>query len=338
MGVRGTRKRAASDVLGAALEVRRAALHAVRGTGGVDGVLAALTGVIGYDHASLSRWDPLRRRHLTLVSSYPDRATSYTETRMHEDPAFTLIRHAPDGIRWWYDVPGRVRRASAGFRDVLEPLGVADGMSQSLVAADGRYVGVLNVSTTRGRCDEAPVRAVMALLGECLAVVADPLRRQPAAAEPAAAREAGSEICSVTLPPSPKAAPVPVSGEPPPGLAEADAPLTLLARRTAARRPLPATVVVPHRRELLELRVSRQGAALLVVCRSVARPAALSVREVQVLAELTRGRTNREIADRLFISARTVSTHIEHILAKLDVPNRAAAAGRAAGWGLEPAP
>ncbi|TVL89385.1 helix-turn-helix transcriptional regulator [Streptomyces sp. SAJ15] len=70
----------------------------------------------------------------------------------------------------------------------------------------------------------------------------------------------------------------------------------------------------------------------------MARPSALSPRELEVLAELTQGRTNREIADRLFLSPRTVATHIEHILAKLDVPNRAAAAGRAVAWGLEPAP
>jgi DNA-binding CsgD family transcriptional regulator len=95
---------------------------------------------------------------------------------------------------------------------------------------------------------------------------------------------------------------------------------------------------VPYQRRLLELRVTRQGLALHAVCRPVARPAALSAREMDVLAELTRGRTNREIADRLGVAVRTVATHVEHILAKLDVPNRAAAAGRAAAWGLEPAP
>lgn len=65
-------------------------------------------------------------------------------------------------------------------------------------------------------------------------------------------------------------------------------------------------------------------------------PGGLSPRELQVLAELTTGRTNREIAERLYITPRTVGTHIEHILAKLDLPNRAAAAARAAAWGIEP--
>ncbi|WP_235787074.1 helix-turn-helix transcriptional regulator [Streptomyces mutabilis] len=52
------------------------------------------------------------------------------------------------------------------------------------------------------------------------------------------------------------------------------------------------------------------------------RPGGLSPRELQVLAELTAGRTNREIAGRLYITPRTVGTHIEHILAKLDLPKR----------------
>ncbi|AKN72790.1 hypothetical protein QR97_26225 [Streptomyces sp. PBH53] len=66
------------------------------------------------------------------------------------------------------------------------------------------------------------------------------------------------------------------------------------------------------------------------------RPGGLSPRELQVLAELTTGRTNREIAERLYITPRTVGTHIEHILAKLGLPNRAAAAARAAAWGITP--
>ncbi|MYS55661.1 LuxR family transcriptional regulator, partial [Streptomyces sp. SID6013] len=66
------------------------------------------------------------------------------------------------------------------------------------------------------------------------------------------------------------------------------------------------------------------------------RPGKLSPREAQVLAEVAAGRTNREIAERLYITPRTVGTHVEHILAKLDLPNRAAAAARAAALGIGP--
>jgi DNA-binding NarL/FixJ family response regulator len=50
--------------------------------------------------------------------------------------------------------------------------------------------------------------------------------------------------------------------------------------------------------------------------------AALTARELEVLTELARGHTNREIAQRLFISEKTVGVHISRIYAKLDVHSR----------------
>jgi DNA-binding CsgD family transcriptional regulator len=55
----------------------------------------------------------------------------------------------------------------------------------------------------------------------------------------------------------------------------------------------------------------------------------LSRREVEVLGWVTCGKTNREIAELLFVSPRTVQKHLEHVFAKLGVSRRAAAAARA---------
>jgi DNA-binding NarL/FixJ family response regulator len=63
-------------------------------------------------------------------------------------------------------------------------------------------------------------------------------------------------------------------------------------------------------------------------------PAGLSPREVDVLALLADGLTNREIATRLFISEKTVSAHLGHIYGKLDVHSRVQAAARARALGL----
>jgi len=52
----------------------------------------------------------------------------------------------------------------------------------------------------------------------------------------------------------------------------------------------------------------------------------LTAREVQVLRLIAGGRTNKEIADTLCLSDRTVDRHVSNILGKLDVPTRAAAA------------
>jgi DNA-binding CsgD family transcriptional regulator len=52
----------------------------------------------------------------------------------------------------------------------------------------------------------------------------------------------------------------------------------------------------------------------------------LTQREREVLALIAEGRTDRQIAEALFISPRTVAMHVSNILAKLGVPNRGGAA------------
>ncbi len=57
--------------------------------------------------------------------------------------------------------------------------------------------------------------------------------------------------------------------------------------------------------------------------------AGLSRRELEVLRRLVSGMSDREIAEDLFISYRTVTNHVSSILRKLDVDSRTAAATRA---------
>jgi DNA-binding NarL/FixJ family response regulator len=64
----------------------------------------------------------------------------------------------------------------------------------------------------------------------------------------------------------------------------------------------------------------------------------LTDRELEVLRLMAIGRTNREIADQLFISERTVKTHIGHIFTKLDVRDRVAAVLTAYEIGLAERP
>jgi DNA-binding CsgD family transcriptional regulator/tetratricopeptide (TPR) repeat protein len=63
----------------------------------------------------------------------------------------------------------------------------------------------------------------------------------------------------------------------------------------------------------------------------------LSRRELEVLALIAKGRTNREIGERLFISQKTVGVHVGNILAKLGVSGRVEAAAVAIRLGLEDA-
>ncbi len=60
----------------------------------------------------------------------------------------------------------------------------------------------------------------------------------------------------------------------------------------------------------------------------------LTRRELEILGHVAEGATNRQVAERLVISERTVGVHVSSILRKLDAPNRATAAARAHRLGL----
>lgn len=82
----------------------------------------------------------------------------------------------------------------------------------------------------------------------------------------------------------------------------------------------------------IDLRASEQLGVPLVVVR-VAETAGtavtldgLSQRESQVCALIAEGRSNKEIASRLFITLATVKDHVHKILRKTGTPNRAAIA------------
>ena len=70
----------------------------------------------------------------------------------------------------------------------------------------------------------------------------------------------------------------------------------------------------------------RQGDAVL---------AKLTPREMDVLTELVDGITNREIAERLYLSENTVKYHVHSILDKLNLPDRRAAAAFAKEHGIK---
>src|SRR5699024_1261115 len=70
--------------------------------------------------------------------------------------------------------------------------------------------------------------------------------------------------------------------------------------------------------------LSSEVAALLMT-RMQQPQVSLSSREVELLALLATGATNKQLAQSLFISEATVKTHLVHIYQKLGVTNRTAA-------------
>lgn len=75
----------------------------------------------------------------------------------------------------------------------------------------------------------------------------------------------------------------------------------------------------------LFVQIQRNARLRANVMRASARLEGLTVREREVLGRAAAGETNEQIAAALFIGPSTVRKHLEHVLEKLEVRNRAAA-------------
>jgi DNA-binding CsgD family transcriptional regulator len=121
-------------------------------------------------------------------------------------------------------------------------------------------------------------------------------------------------------------------------LAEALAGAGDREQATAAARAAHATATrlgaAPLRTALEDL--ARRGRLDLGVGLPIQRRlAGLTPRELEVLRLLVEGRSNRQIAEQLFISGKTASVHVTNLLAKLGVHSRLEAAALARRLGLE---
>jgi DNA-binding CsgD family transcriptional regulator len=97
-------------------------------------------------------------------------------------------------------------------------------------------------------------------------------------------------------------------------------PLRAAVDRLARRARLPLAAAGGHTEDPIEQVRTRLG---------------LTSRELEVLRLVAAGRSNRDIAAELFISAKTASVHLSHILAKLGLANRTEAAATAHRLGLD---
>ena len=97
-----------------------------------------------------------------------------------------------------------------------------------------------------------------------------------------------------------------------------------------ARSPTPSTSLAQRAR----LTLTPAGRPALAARRPAPAPSASPRREQDVLRLVAVGRTNRQIAEELFISPKTASVHVSNILAKLGVSGRGEAAAVAHRLGL----
>ena len=111
--------------------------------------------------------------------------------------------------------------------------------------------------------------------------------------------------------------------------ADADEPLRRALEELQRLGAQPASAIVARRLRERGVSVPRGPRAT-----TRANPANLTARELEVLAHVAQGMRNAEVADRLFVSEKTVDHHVSAILRKLGVHTRGEASAKAVRLGL----
>ena len=99
-----------------------------------------------------------------------------------------------------------------------------------------------------------------------------------------------------------------------------------LLKRSVAKEILPAILDVKDGGAPMSSQVARKVvASFRDLAKAAEETTSLSEREAEILAQLSKGYANKEIADRMHVSLSTVRTHLRHIYEKLHVRSRAEA-------------
>lgn len=224
------------------------------------------------------------------------------------------------------------------WAECLLPAGFHEALFVALFEDGGRHVGFMTVLFRRADPPSPALRRELTRLVPHVASGIDPVRSL--AASTVIVRDAGA---GVVILPGDAVAPLP--GLPDHCLLASDSLLVGAARDVIAEgrtfatflwrggtgRALHDLVRVTVLAGESDLKAVACGALILSSPNDLR---GLTARELEVLGHVIEGCSNLEIARALVVSPRTIATHLEHILVKLDATSRALAAVRAERAGL----
>jgi DNA-binding NarL/FixJ family response regulator len=287
--------------------------------------IGEIAAYVDCDAIGLSAWNPFARGHDPVAQlGYSTEVVAYTnDSRFLDDSAYRTVRKASRPQRM-IDVPGIEN--TDPFLSVFAPAGYAEGVVSCLYARDGRYAGMLYLSTKHDIPASEDALAVLELVSTALAELTDVTHSLQTVADlllpaPAAVVVVGDGV------------PIALPGRDAGRLIEEGEELVAEAVRRATGEAGAVSFLWIEHGELLRVYAARLGVHQLIVG-AAPTSCPLTIRELEVLSALATGATNPAIAEQLVVSRHTVSRHIEHILEKLDVGTRAAAAGVAVRDGL----
>lgn len=303
-------------------------------------VFGELRSVLPFEAAMLTYVHPLTGKQQPLLSlGYSERVANRlasAEFRSEFIDRFDML-----ATRW----PLRERDLPVdpltvpSIAEYLTPSGLVEGIVAPLVDASGRYQGCLFCSTADKRHPSDDARTIVGHLAPALVNLVDPgesLRRLASVLDESWAAvgiSADGQCVSV----------VAEEGTP---LPDPDGPLLRAVGARIARgdeggyRFLWAPddgrgwLQVALHRCCLDAAGHGGCYGAVLAWREVDAPRGLTRREIEVLSAVAAGESNAAIGEKLHVTPRTVKAHVEHILQKLEVPTRAAAAVRAVEEGL----
>jgi len=295
---------AAARIGGLALAPDRAAA--------AQGAVRTLADALGGDACSLAYADPLDGRHRPLATlDYPHPVDNLLATTFADTPWFSKVLDS--------ELPASISTEENQsffygwlYQQHLAPAGYRDGMSGALHYGD-RYVGLVHLSSsTVGRFD-ADARHTLNAVLPALALLVDPLGATCRDTTRASWRAVVVRMGEVVT--------VPGRDHP---LALADLHFSHLVENFAEIGPGRLRILWQTGANWNRVRLSvlPDSMGVLIEERSCPPPYGLSRREIDVLTGVAMGMSNQTIADALFVSSRTVHTHVEHVLRKLEVSSR----------------
>ncbi|MEO7121753.1 MAG: LuxR C-terminal-related transcriptional regulator [Lacisediminihabitans sp.] len=294
-------------------------------------VMALTEPVTHHNASALMIWDPNTGRHREATAfGYSSATLTGLGDRYAATPEYRRLRTVKMPLRI-DDLPYDYRSTEI-FHDVLEPSGFADGMTVCLFEDNLTYRGMLHLSAqSRNTFDDDAADLIGALAPVIARLCGGVLSPLPRRESPVGLRAAVIDLLGVVHSEDQHA---------PPRSLDQPSFLDLIRRFrglpfSTARGLWPSPdgwVAI----ELQKISVPLSNSPQTVRVEERAAPAlfGLSPREIDILQGIALGNSNQQIAQARSISVRTVSTHVERILQKMDQRSRAGAISVAAHNGL----
>ena len=291
--------------------------------------LRLLTEFLPADAATVIAYDPFTETHFKLAGiNCPERVARLLSVEFVNSPWYQDLLTAPLPPTASSEI-GRSYRNGWFYQECVRAAGLRDAMGGAL-RSHGRYVGMIHLTTERAEAYTTEARQLLASLLPPLAALADSRSRAVQDLPDAASAVLVSRGRVVDLP-----------GRDRPAMMGDDAFLRLLAEFGDAGGERLRLMWLAgdqdwHRVELSHHQTAGGPTlqAILVRAHPATPPYGLSLRELEVLTRATMGQTDQAIADELFLSLRTVHSHVQHVLRKTGTASRAEAAALAIRAGL----